>query len=64
MKVASMKHSDKSNSPRTRRSSAKASSTLRSVPSRAHCWKRPAAPVFAARRLRYQQLDQCPLLIG
>jgi hypothetical protein len=38
MKVASMKHSDKSSSPRVRRSSAKASSTLRSVPSRTHCW--------------------------
>ena len=38
MKVASMKHSDKSSSPRVRRSSAKASSTLRSVPSRIHCW--------------------------
>lgn len=38
MNVASMKHSDKSSSPRVRRSSAKASSTLRSVPSRTHCW--------------------------
>ncbi len=38
MNVASMKHSDKSSSPRTRRSSAKASSTFRSVPSRTHCW--------------------------
>jgi hypothetical protein len=36
--VASIKHSDKSSSPRVRRSSAKASSTLRSVPSRTHCW--------------------------
>jgi hypothetical protein len=38
MNVPSMKHSDKSISPRSRRSSAKASSTLRNVPSRDHCW--------------------------
>jgi hypothetical protein len=38
MNVASMKHSDKSSSPRVRRSSARASSTRRSVPSRTHCW--------------------------
>src|ERR1051325_9317903 len=38
MKVASMKHSDKSSSPRVRRSSANASSTFRRVPSRTHCW--------------------------
>ena len=36
--VASMKHSDKSKSPRSLRSCARASSTLRSVPSRTHCW--------------------------
>jgi hypothetical protein len=36
--VPSIKHSPKSTSPRPRRSSAKASSTLRSVPSRDHCW--------------------------
>ena len=37
-KVPSIKHSPKSTSPRSRRSSAKASSTCRSVPSRDHCW--------------------------
>ncbi len=36
--VASMKHSDKSKSPRSLRSCARASSTLRSVPSLTHCW--------------------------
>lgn len=40
MNVPSMKHSERSMSPRVRRSSAKASKTLRSVPSRDHCWKR------------------------
>ena len=40
MKVASIKHSDKSSSPRVRRSLARASSTLRKVPSRTHCWNR------------------------
>src|ERR1044071_6622 len=38
MNVPSIKHSDKSNSPRVRRSSASVSSTLRSVPSLTHCW--------------------------
>jgi hypothetical protein len=38
--VPSIKHSERSISPRVRKSSAKASSTLRSVPSRDHCWKR------------------------
>jgi hypothetical protein len=36
--VPSMKHSDRSRSPRCFRSAARASSTLRSVPSRTHCW--------------------------
>lgn len=36
--VPSIKHSDKSRSPRSFRSWARASSTLRSVPSRTHCW--------------------------
>src|ERR1051326_738756 len=36
--VASMKHSDKSKSPRSLRSCARASSTSRSVPFRTHCW--------------------------
>src|SRR5689334_16062913 len=36
--VASMKHSDRSKSPRRLRSSARASNTCRSVPSRTHCW--------------------------
>ena len=36
--VPSIKHSPKSTSPRSRRSSAKASSTRRSVPSLDHCW--------------------------
>jgi hypothetical protein len=36
--VPSIKHSPKSTSPRSRRSSARASSTRRSVPSRDHCW--------------------------
>ncbi len=36
--VPSIKHSPRSTSPRSRRSSAKASSTRRSVPSRDHCW--------------------------
>jgi hypothetical protein len=40
MNVPSMKHSLRSISPRVRRSSARASSMLRSVPSRDHCWKR------------------------
>ena len=40
MNVASIKHSERSISPRVRKSSAKASRTLRSVPSRAHCWNR------------------------
>ncbi len=38
--VPSMKHSDKSISPRSSRSRASASKTLRSVPSRDHCWNR------------------------
>ncbi len=38
--VPSMKHSDKSSSPRVRKSSARASRTRRSVPSLTHCWKR------------------------
>jgi hypothetical protein len=36
--VPSIKHSDRSRSPRCLRSAARASSTLRSVPSRTHCW--------------------------
>ncbi len=36
--VPSIKHSPKLTSPRSRRSSAKASSTRRSVPSLDHCW--------------------------
>ena len=39
-KVPSIKHSDKSKPPRVRKSSAKVSSTRRSVPSLFHCWKR------------------------
>jgi hypothetical protein len=38
MNVPSIKHSDKSISPLVRKSSARASRTLRSVPSRDHCW--------------------------
>ena len=38
--VPSIKHSDKSNSPRVRRSSAKVSKTLFNVPSLTHIWKR------------------------
>jgi hypothetical protein len=38
--VPSIKHSDRSRSPRSLRSCARASSTLRHVPSRTHCWKR------------------------
>ena len=38
--VPSIKHSDKSSPPRACKSSAKASSTRRSVPSLFHCWKR------------------------
>jgi hypothetical protein len=40
MNVPSMKHSERSISPRVRKSSAKASSTWRSVPSLDHCWNR------------------------
>lgn len=40
MNVPSMKHSERSISPLARKSSASASSTLRNVPSRDHCWKR------------------------
>lgn len=40
MKVPSMKHSDKSKPPRAYKSSAKVSSTRRSVPSLLHCWNR------------------------
>lgn len=40
MNVPSMKHSDKSNSPLVRRSSAKVSSTRSSRPSLTHCWNR------------------------
>lgn len=40
MNVPSIKHSERSISPRVRKSSAKASKTLRSVPSRDHCWNR------------------------
>jgi len=40
MNVPSIKHSERSISPRVRRSSASASNTLRNVPSRDHCWKR------------------------
>jgi hypothetical protein len=36
--VPSMKHSDRSRSPRCLRSAARASSRLRSVPSLTHCW--------------------------
>jgi hypothetical protein len=36
--VPSIKHSDKSKSPRSLRSCARASSTRRSVPSLTHCW--------------------------
>jgi len=39
-KVASMKHSDRSSLPRLRKSSAKASSTVLSVPNSTHSWKR------------------------
>ena len=39
-KVPSMKHSDRSSPPRSRRSSANACSTLASVPSRTQAWKR------------------------
>jgi hypothetical protein len=38
--VPSMKHSERSMSPRSCRSRAKASKTLRNVPSLDHCWKR------------------------
>src|SRR5581483_2503352 len=38
--VPSMKHSDKSNSPRVRRSSAKVSKRRSSLPSLTHCWNR------------------------
>src|SRR5215510_16446513 len=38
--IPSMKHSVRSSSPRTRRSSASASNTLRKTPSRTHCWNR------------------------
>lgn len=38
MNVQSMKHSDKSNSPRVRRSSAKVSKSRASRPSFTHCW--------------------------
>ena len=40
MKVASMKHSLRSTSPRVRKSSAKVSNTRRKTPARTHCWKR------------------------
>ena len=40
MNVPSIKHSDRSISPRTRKSSAKASRIRRKVPSRAQVWKR------------------------
>lgn len=40
MNVPSMKHSERSSSPRVRRSSARASRTARSVPPLDHCWKR------------------------
>jgi hypothetical protein len=36
--VPSMKHSDRSRSPRSLRSAARVSSTRRRVPSRTHCW--------------------------
>jgi hypothetical protein len=38
MNVPSMKHSERSRSPRVRKSSAKASSTRRRLPSLTHCW--------------------------
>jgi hypothetical protein len=38
--VPSIKHSERSSSPRVRKSSARTSSTWRSVPSRDHCWNR------------------------
>ena len=38
MNVPSIKHSERSNSPRVRRSSANVSSTRLSVPSLTHCW--------------------------
>jgi len=38
--IPSIKHSLRSSSPRSRRSSASASSTLRRTPSRTHCWNR------------------------
>src|ERR1043165_7228189 len=48
--VPSMKHSLKSTSPRARRSSARASSTRRSVPSRDHCWKRRGRVWYGGKR--------------
>src|SRR5215469_2176695 len=39
-KLPSMKASSRSNPPRLRRSSARASSTPRMIPERTHCWKR------------------------
>jgi hypothetical protein len=38
MNVPSIKHSDRSNSPRVRRSSAKVSRIRTSLPSLTHCW--------------------------
>ena len=40
MKVAAMKHSLRSNSPRVRKSSAQVSNPRRKPPARTHCWKR------------------------
>jgi hypothetical protein len=39
-KVASMKHSARSNLPRLRKSSASASTIRRNTPERTHCWRR------------------------
>src|SRR5215204_3262961 len=61
MNVASMKHSDKSRSPRSLRSRARASSTLRSVPSLTHCWNLRWQVWYGGKRLG-KSCHRAPLL--
>jgi hypothetical protein len=61
MNVPSMKHSERSISPRVRKSSARASSTLRSVASRDHCWNR-RWQVWDGGNLSGKSCQRAPLL--
>jgi len=59
--IPSIKHSLRSKSPRARRSSAGASSTLRKTPSRTHCWNRRWQVWYGGKRSGMSS-DRGPLL--